>query len=276
MANSDCKLTVLGGNGWIPAFNRHTCCYALELGDHLFLFDLGSGACRLGEFYPLEKLLSFKEINIFLSHYHLDHITGITYLPLYLKGCKVTIFGPGKDIYGKSVEQILSAHFEKPYFAFPLVAYPMDLSFVDIELGKNAIAGVEVNTLLQSHSDPTIGYRIDDHLAYITDTACSSDTIDFVHGANILLHETWFDTLEYNALISKNGGSITEDVSIALRSHANIDWVMQVANRAQINTLFLIHLNPSYNDERIHQMLAYAKTSFGETYLAIDGTTLSI
>ena len=275
MSNSDCKLTILGGNGWIPAFNRHTCCYALELGDHLFIFDLGSGACRLGEFYSPEKLLNFKEINIFLSHYHLDHIAGITYLPLYLKGCRVTIFGPGKNIYGKSTEEILSAHLEKPYFALPLVDYPMDLTFVDIEIGKNEIAGVEISTLLQSHSDPTIGYRLNDHLAYITDTACSPDTINFVHGTNILLHETWFDNLEYNAL-SRRNSSVTEDISIELRSHANIDWVMQVANKAQINTLFLIHLNPSYNDERISRMLTYAKTSFMETYLAIDGTTLSI
>ncbi|MBM9514614.1 MBL fold metallo-hydrolase [Desulfogranum marinum] len=275
MATSDCKLTILGGNGWIPAFNRHTCCYALELGDYLFIFDLGSGACRLGELYPPEKLMSFKEIHIFLSHYHLDHITGITYLPLYLKGCRVTIFGPGKNIYGKSTEEILSAHLEKPYFALPLADYPMDLAFVDIALGKNEIAGVEISTLLQSHSDPTIGYRLNDHLAYITDTACSPDTIDFVDGTNILLHETWFDNLEYTTL-SSNNGSVTEDVSIALRSHANIDWVMHVAKKAQINTLVLIHLNPSYNDERLRGMLAYAKRSFMKTYLALDGTTILI
>ena len=80
------RLVFLGTSGFHPTERRHTACLALpELG---VAFDAGSSTFRLAERMPQADL------QVFLTHAHLDHICGLTYLlvPLLeqeLKSCRV-------------------------------------------------------------------------------------------------------------------------------------------------------------------------------------------
>ena len=66
------KLVLLGTGGYFPTTRRHTACYLLpEVG---VVLDAGTGMFRLGEHRQTDRL------DIFLSHAHLDHIAGLTYL----------------------------------------------------------------------------------------------------------------------------------------------------------------------------------------------------
>src|SRR5690242_13483958 len=66
------KLVLLGAGGYYPTSRRHTACMMLpEVG---VVLDAGTGMCRVGEFLQTERL------DIFLSHAHLDHVTGLTCL----------------------------------------------------------------------------------------------------------------------------------------------------------------------------------------------------
>ena len=66
------KLILLGTGGYFPTSRRHTACLMLpEVG---VVLDAGSGMCRIGRHLQTEQL------DIFLSHAHLDHISGLTYL----------------------------------------------------------------------------------------------------------------------------------------------------------------------------------------------------
>src|SRR3954451_22666975 len=69
---SPMKLILLGTGGYFPTSRRHTACLMLpEVG---VVLDAGSGMCRIGEHLQTEQL------DVFLSHAHLDHVSGLTYL----------------------------------------------------------------------------------------------------------------------------------------------------------------------------------------------------
>ena len=66
------KLVLLGTGGYFPTAKRQTACLMLpEVG---VVLDAGTGMYRLG------RNLQTKRVDIFLTHVHLDHIAGLTYL----------------------------------------------------------------------------------------------------------------------------------------------------------------------------------------------------
>ncbi|MCZ7663728.1 MAG: MBL fold metallo-hydrolase [Thermoleophilia bacterium] len=89
------ELVVLGSAGWIPQQERMTTSLALRVGDVLVVLDAGTGVARLLE-PGLRRLLPppGSAVHVFLSHYHLDHTAGLTYLPVLWPGNPTTVYGP--------------------------------------------------------------------------------------------------------------------------------------------------------------------------------------
>ena len=66
------KLVLLGTGGYFPTSRRQTACLMLpEIG---VVLDAGTGMYRLGKHLQTDRL------DIFLTHAHLDHVAGLTYL----------------------------------------------------------------------------------------------------------------------------------------------------------------------------------------------------
>ncbi len=107
------KLVLLGTTGYHPNDERQTACYMLpELG---IVLDAGTGM------YRARDLLATPTLDIFLTHAHLDHIVGLTFLfdVLYDKSLeRVTVHGAADKL--KAVREHLLA---EPIFP---VALPCD------------------------------------------------------------------------------------------------------------------------------------------------------
>jgi ribonuclease BN (tRNA processing enzyme) len=73
------KIILLGTGGYHPSEQRHTAC--LLVPEWGLMFDAGTATFRVA------PRLATRELDIFLTHAHLDHIVGLTYLlaPLVLK-----------------------------------------------------------------------------------------------------------------------------------------------------------------------------------------------
>jgi ribonuclease BN (tRNA processing enzyme) len=255
--------------GWIPTRNRHTCCYCLEYDDKLIILDAGTGIARFAEPRGQAILQRYNKAYVILSHYHLDHTTGLSYFSYFFRDKEVHIAGPGQSIYGCSVSDILSHLVASPYFGRPFLDFPMDLKLHDLETGSNDIEGIRIDTILQEHTDPSIGIKIDNVVCYITDTACHARTVDFVRGCKLLLHETWFDLQDYHTMIRE--GKSSPDAMKPLMSHSPVNRVAEIARDAGAGSLLLIHLNPAYDEERLSAMERAAKEIFPNSQLAIDG-----
>ena len=261
--------------GWIPVRGCHTCCYGLEYKETLIVFDAGTGMARFDEPRGQEILNRYDKILLLLSHYHLDHVAGLIYIPHFFKDKEVHIAGPGESLYGRSAKHILINLITPPYFGRPLLEFPMKLIFHDLGVGSIKIAGITIDTILQEHSDPSVGIKIDNKVCYLTDTVCTASTADFARNCRLLLHETWFDTQDYRELTQQTQlSSPSPQAQEALKSHSSVSQVAAAALRAPVGQLVLIHLNPSYDEKRLLAMAREAREIFPNSVLAQDGDSI--
>ena len=92
MSGEKLKLTFLGTNGWYATKEGNTICTLIETAERYIVLDAGDGIHRLDEFAKDEN----KPADIFLSHFHLDHIIGLHIQPKFHFKNKIRIFGqPG-------------------------------------------------------------------------------------------------------------------------------------------------------------------------------------
>lgn len=92
---SDFKMNILGVRGSKPVcdsrflrYGGNTFCVELLIKDLCMVFDAGTGIDRL------KKDRDMNELNLFFTHYHIDHIMGIYYLEhLYCKEKTVNFYG---------------------------------------------------------------------------------------------------------------------------------------------------------------------------------------
>ncbi len=184
-------LEFLGTAGYHPSESRHTSCVYLPDASpgHAFVLDAGSGFFRLvGRQLP-------EHLHIFLSHPHLDHVMGLTFLldVLYFHPSKVTVYGDAYTL--RSVRQSL--------FGSPLFPLEFNHETVEVHAGHAFhVAGVEVKAHPLTHPGGALAYRFSwpngTDLCYVTDTAGDERYHDFISGSpDLLIHERNFpDSLE--------------------------------------------------------------------------------
>src|SRR5580704_4072393 len=111
-------LTILGGGGWFPAHGRHTACALLRMGDEAIMIDAGTGVSRLIE--RPELLDGVETLDIVLTHFHLDHVVGLAYLPAIGLCTQTTVWGPGKLLYDRPTFDLLARLTHEPIHPVPL------------------------------------------------------------------------------------------------------------------------------------------------------------
>ncbi len=218
-------LTILGGGGWFPAFGRHTACALLREGDAAIMIDAGTGVGRLAERPDL--LDGVVQLDILLTHFHLDHVAGLAYLPAFVICEQTTIWGPGRLLYDSSTEDLLDQVSHEPFHPVPLDA--QDIAVRDLPSGELELAGVRIDTRRQDrHSAPSVALRFGDCLAWVTDTAYDPSSSAFAAGCKLLAHEAWCTTAQ-----PRNP-----------EIHSSAAQAGQVAMDADVEQLLLIHLPP--------------------------------
>jgi ribonuclease BN (tRNA processing enzyme) len=238
------RLLFLGTGGYHPNERRHTAGILIpELG---VMFDAGTCAFRAPP-----RLFS-NELDIFLTHPHLDHIIGLTYLlvPLSLKQidkCRIhasptTIDAVRQHLFSQPLFPVLP-----PFDFLPLAQQ------VDVAGGR----GTLTHHPLQ-HPGGSLGFVLEvdgKRIAYITDTTVDGSYTDFIRGADLLIHECYFpDSLSEWA--AKTGHSHTSPVAMLARD-------------AGVKRMYLTHIDPQRSDDDPIDIAA-ARAIFPETYVAED------
>jgi ribonuclease Z len=227
------KIVLLGTAGYHPNAHRQTACVMLpELG---IVLDAGTSMFRVRD-----RLVT-SELDIFLSHAHLDHIVGLTYLldVLYQKTIRrVTVHAEERTI--AAIENHLLA---EPLFPVKLpceyrplaAAAQAERSGVASSRGIAIAGGGHATWFPLQHPGGSAGFRLDwpqRSMAYVTDTTADSnaDYVDLIRGVDVLLHECNFRDGQEN--FARQTG------------HSYASAVAQVAKAAGVGRLVLLHFNP--------------------------------
>jgi ribonuclease BN (tRNA processing enzyme) len=233
----------------MPSAARETSCVLIREDDRSLLLDIGTGARRLLTNRSL--LDGTRDLHVVLTHFHFDHVCGLPYLP-WLE-LEATVWGPGSWLYGEDSAAILRPLLRPPIAPSDVSdAYPIN----ELAPGSQTIAGFEVRASPQPrHWAPSAGLRIDDHLAFITDTPYEPSSSELAEGVIHLLHEAWSS--------SRAPMHADRDATAADAAH--------VAEEARVAHLTLIHLNPTLDDH--HVLLDDARGRFEPVVLGDDGLT---
>jgi ribonuclease BN (tRNA processing enzyme) len=248
-------LTILGGGGWFPAHGRQTACALLRHGDAAIMIDAGTGVGRAVE--RPELLEGVQRLDILLTHFHLDHVAGLAYLPAIGLCPNTTIWGPGALLYDTPTEALLDRVSHEPFHPVPLEEQEIvvrDIPGHELELG-----GIRVASRRQDrHTAPSLGFRFDDTLAWITDTAYDPESARFAAGCRTLAHESWF----------------TSEHPRNEQIHSAAAQAGQVALEAGVEQLLLTHLPPF--TPGLEALVAEAAQVFERVELALDGVGVPV
>ena len=132
------RLIILGAGGWFPAHGRQTACALFRDGDCAIMIDAGTGVGRLVE--RPELLDGVKRLDILLTHFHLDHVAGLAYLPAIGLCDETTVWGPGLALYGTPTGALIDRVAREPFHPVPLEE--QDISVRDLPVGELELAGV--------------------------------------------------------------------------------------------------------------------------------------
>lgn len=239
------KLVLLGTGGYFPTSRRHTACLMLpEIG---VVLDAGSGMCRIN------RHLETDHLDIFLSHSHLDHISGLTYLVNLLPANVLA----HTTVHGDAVKL---AAIREHLFAEPIFPVTPPFRFEPLEDSCALPAGGRLTPFPLVHPGGSLGFRLDwpgHSLAYVTDTTANTSAayLEHLRGVDLLVHEAYF---------AKDTGDIP-----ARTGHSSLDRVSEIAAAANVRRLVICHIDPNITNDSAFD-LAAARRALPNTEIGVD------
>src|SRR3712207_4230641 len=125
------KIILLGTNGWYPSPTGDTPCILIDSKDHYIVLDAGNGIYKIDKYITEDK-----PISLFISHFHLDHTSGVHILSKFefKQGIDVYV-GPGR---AKDFETLVNPPFTIGYKPQPenIRNAPTEIRLHDLSEGE--------------------------------------------------------------------------------------------------------------------------------------------
>lgn len=254
------RLVPLGTGGYFPAHGRQTMSFLLLGAGGALLLDAGSGVARLAEPAVAGLLAGHERLDILLTHYHLDHVVGLSYLPGVWRGRPVRLFAPAPPLVETGPEEALGRLLAPPLFAASLATFPLPVEVVPYREERLEIGPLALRLRAQRHPGGSVGVRIGDEIAYVTDTVLDPETEPFVRGVSLLLHEVWLTDEEAAGGEAERSG------------HSSASAVADLARRAGVGRLVPVHHHPRRTPDELTALAAAMAARSGlPVAIAVEG-----
>ena len=265
-------------------YGGHTSCMEIRSSaNDLLVLDAGTGLRGLGQSLLREDKLP-RTSNLLISHTHWDHIQGLPFFaPFYLPQHKWGVYGP--STLSQDLESILSGQMKQTYFPITPESFNADLTYNTLREESFELGEIKVTTRYLNHPGVTLGYRIEVDgytIVYSTDhephdcrlahggtpAEGSEDALhgDFLAQADFVIHDTQYLSEEYE---SKRGWG-----------HSTMEYVVDLAQRADVKRLIFFHHDPQRSDTEIDQMVEQGRVRLlpkvGRTELSAASESLPI
>lgn len=194
------KIIFLGTNGWYTTQTGNTACILIDSKDYYIVLDCGNGIYKLDQYITEEK-----PIYLFISHFHIDHVSGFHTLNKFTfpQGLNVCLpKGRRKDF-----DTLVSPPYSVPPENLKMKIILHELSegehhLPSLHLGGEAMlsAGAHlrgepsflVEVIEQFHTYKGHGYRFElegKTIAYSGDSGISDASNKLAKSADLLIHE---------------------------------------------------------------------------------------
>ncbi len=274
-APSAAYLRCWGTRGSIPSpgpdtvrYGGNTSCVEVCDGDTRLIFDAGSGIRPLGssmfEHGP-------NSIHIFLTHFHWDHIQGFPFFrPLYDPEDVIRVIGPKqKEI---DVQNLFAGQMGPIYFPVPFRVVAAKMEFDHLNEGSYRVGDVSLDVMRVRHPSYVLAYRIrvrDSIVCFVPDNEIDGDIygdlapdfesriIDFVGGADLLIHDSMYTEDEYP---SRRGWG-----------HSTFEQSVRLALDGGVKRLLFFHHDPLRSDEELDAIVEKQRDR-----VEVRGSSLSV
>lgn len=228
------ELKIWGSRGSLPhaatacsRFGGNTICFELRCGEHVLLFDAGSGLPTAGKSLLAEGKRDF---HLFFSHCHYDHIMGLPFfLPLYKPEASVT-FWAGHIGEGTTTQAMIADFMRRPFFPVGPEVFKANVAFNTFDPGDslNAIDGIRIMTRRLSHPGGAVGYRIEykgKSVAMVFDTDHVPGELDpvileLIRGVDLFLYDASFTDDEFECFRHFGHSTWQQGVRLAIAAGA--------------------------------------------------------
>lgn len=229
------------GSAEVMRYGGNTSCLEIRCGDHVLIFDSGTGIRALGNMLQRTAPL---DADLFLTHTHYDHVCGLPHFCPFFDPRNRFRVHAGHVTDGPGIKGVLKQMMTSPLFPVPLEIFQAQLSFEDFQQGAvlEPAPGIRVLTAPLSHPDLATGYRVEfqgKSICYLTDTEHPAEGIcqylvEFVRGADIVIYDSMYTPAQYKT--RKGWGHSTWEAGVAL------------CNAGAVKTYVVFHHEPEHDD----------------------------
>lgn len=252
------RLKFWGTRGIVPSprkttslFGGNTTCIQILHENQIVIVDSGYGVALLGETL-MERILKKKEkleIHIFFTHFHWDHILGLSFFhPIYFPSTTLHLYAP---VPKKEIWEGLDVLFDGSYSPFSGIDnMPSTIHFHELH-GPAVLGDLKVDFIPVEHhihgnertQSKVYAYRFQakgrsivvacDHEA--KDCDVNDAFVEFAKGATILVHDAQF----------------TEQDVLVGWGHSTVRQALDNARRINAQKTLLTHHDPKRDDQEL-------------------------
>jgi ribonuclease Z len=228
------RITILGSASGQSSGGRAGSSYLIDLGERGILFDCGDGATR--NFLSMGYKPDWVS-DIFVSHTHADHLSGLTFFVLQRFLSKtdapMTIHCSGEVI--ESIRQSIEIGY------LYMERLPFELSFHALKKGEAWQSdGIRVTPYPTTHLDPMREYASKHGLRFNGD--CHAFRIEI--GGRTLVYSADLGSLDDLKVIP---GTI--DILLVETTHVDLDGLWSWAEERGIGKIILTHIGDDFDPE---------------------------
>lgn len=250
-------------------YGGETTCFEIISGQgERLMVDCGSGLRQFGLSleYGGTPQLKRPQINVLLTHHHLDHLMGLgLFAPLLNESAEVVFWSEDAEASRASIDRL----FSPPIWPVKLTQNKL-IAFRSLAAHDNAISGFMVRPFQLRHPGGAVGYeiRIDNRKIVI---ATDHETGDAVLDAGVHAASTEADLLVFDAPYSE------EEYANRLGwGHSPRSAALAIATKAKARRLLLTHHDPGATDSALDHIASQLGAAPLETMLARDGLLIRL
>ncbi len=252
----------------VMAAGGNTACVEVRCGPHILLFDAGTGLRKAGLALAEEGIRSF---NIFLSHYHYDHVIGLPFFaPLFDPVAHCAIWS-GRISGAPTTQEMIGKLLSPPFFPAGPNMFRARTTYHDFKAGEviRPAEAITIETARLDHPGGVIGYRVEFNgraVAYLTDTGTQSEESNVA----LLRLADRADMVIYDCMY-------TEEEALERPGFGHSTWQHGTAlcQRAGARKLAMFHHAPDRDDARLDKLEEAACNTFAGAFAAREGMRLA-